>query len=304
MKVIVPMTVDDSNLDTSSIAEDDYAAWNSGTTYDADEYVISVTTHKVYMSVVGSNLNNDPTTDDGTWWLEVGATNRWKAFDQRLYDTAVMSGDYLTYSIVPDQLVTGIAFLNMNAIQVRVQVWDAPSGGEAIFNETVYMANQWVIVDWFTYFTEDLSTYETEYIFTDLPGYVNNRIDIRLGNGTGNPSVGQIVLGKVETLGFTQDGTSIGIRDFSVKERDVFGNAIITERAFADEVNFAFALYTSDARRVKSILTSLRATPTAYFADETIMNYGMTVYGFFQDFSIPIKAGNISYATLDIEGLV
>lgn len=304
MKVIVPMTIDGSTFDTSSISEDDYAAWNSGTTYDADDYVIVVATHKVYMSVVGSNLNNDPTTDDGTWWLEVGSTNRWKAFDQRLYDTAVMSGDYLTYGLVPDRLVTGVALLNMNAVQVRLRVLDAVSGGSAVYDETVYMANRWAIIDWFTYFTEDLSTYETEYIFADIPGYVDNLIEITIGDGTGNPSVGQIVVGRIETLGFTQDGTSIGIRDFSVKDRDVFGNAVITERAFADEVNFAFALYTSDARRVKSILTSLRATPTVYFADETIMNYGMTVYGFFQDFSIPIKAGNISYASLDIEGLV
>src|SRR6056297_1405470 len=87
MDIIRPVTVDNTILVSSNVTEDDYAEWASGTTYaDGDRVIVIGTTHKVYESLVGSNTGNDPTTDDGTNWLELGATNRWKAFDQKISD--------------------------------------------------------------------------------------------------------------------------------------------------------------------------------------------------------------------------
>ena len=303
MKLIAPITVTDSILTASNVAENDYAEWAVGTTYaDAARVIVIGTTHKVYESVQSGNVGNDPTTDDGTWWIEVSATNRWKAFDQKLEDVVSRSGT-ITYSFVPTSIVTGIAFLNVNAPSVQVEVFDSVSPNDKIYDQTISLVDDTVIVDWFTFFTSDLTIFDTEALFIGIPGYANNEIDVTIGDGTGTPTVGQIVLGKVETLGFTTEGTSIGIEDFSTKDRDTFGNAIINERAFADETNFNFSLNTSDARRVKRILSNLRATPAVYFADEDLIRYGTTVYGFFQDFSIPLSTGSLSFANLEIEGL-
>ena len=303
MKLIAPITVTNSVLSASNVTEDDYAVWASGTTYSSGTRVIVIgTTHKVYESVQSANTGNDPTTDDGTWWLEISATNRWKAFDQKLADTVSNSGT-ITYTLIPSSLVTGIAFLNINAPQVRVQVFEDVSPNTEIYDVTQSLVDDTVIVDWFTFFTSDLTIYDTEALFIGLPGYTGYEIDITIGDGTGTPTVGQIVLGKVEELGFTTDGTQIGIEDFSTKGRDDFGNAIITERAFADETTFNFSLFSADARRIKRILSNLRATPAVYFADEDLIRYGTTVYGFFQDFSIPLSTGNLSFANLEIEGL-
>jgi hypothetical protein len=55
----VPKTLED---------EFQYADWDSGTTYALD--TIAKSGAKYYTSQQGTNLNNDPATDDGTWWLE------------------------------------------------------------------------------------------------------------------------------------------------------------------------------------------------------------------------------------------
>jgi hypothetical protein len=53
-----------------------------GTTYaDGDRVIVTTGYHKIYESQQAANTGNDPTTDDGTWWLEVSSTNRWKMFD-------------------------------------------------------------------------------------------------------------------------------------------------------------------------------------------------------------------------------
>lgn len=303
MRVISPITVASADLLSSNVAETDHSQWDISTTYSAADRVIALSTHKIYESVTGSNLGNDPTTDDGTYWTEISATNRWKAFDGKITDQTSNTGS-ITYSIDLPILLTAAAILNCAAPEVRIQIYDTSIPAVEVYDQTIILVDDSAIVDWFTYFTEDISgSYETEAIFLGMPGYAGYQMDITVGDGTGTPAVGEIVLGRPYTLGETLGGTSIGIEDFSTKSRDAFGNAIIVERAFIDEVEFQFTLQTADARRVKRILASLRATPAVYFADESILSYGTLVYGFFQDFEIPLSAGGQSTATLRIEGL-
>jgi hypothetical protein len=108
----------------------------------------------------------------------------------------------------------------------------------------------------------------------------------------------------VHALGSSLDGTGLGIEDYSTKDRDDFGNALLVERAFAQTVDFQFHLPTKDARRVHRVLSRLRATPSVYFAGEDMVDFGTTVFGFFQDFDIPLASGGTSFASLQIEGLV
>jgi hypothetical protein len=82
LKFLKPVAMTDALLISSTAPENDYAAWASGTTYALAARCISTTTHRIYESVQAGNLNHDPTTDTtATWWLDVGATNRWKMFD-------------------------------------------------------------------------------------------------------------------------------------------------------------------------------------------------------------------------------
>jgi len=297
MKVIAPITMTDALLVHSNVAESDAPAWDGVTSYDLGAQVMSLASHRVFQAVTGAEAGNDPEVGDLTKWIPVSATNRWKAFDLTIQDQVENPGT-ITYTITPDSLVTGIAFLGLEAAEVRVQIVAAG------YDKTISLVDDTEVVDWFSFFTWDAEQFDTEALFTGLPGYSGNEIVITIGDGTGTARVGQIVLGKVVELGVTLDGAAIGITDFSIKEQDDFGNLSLVERGFAAETSFPFKLPTADALRVKRVLTKLRATPSVYFAGEHITHYGATVFGFYEDFEIPLSSGGTSFATLTIKGLV
>ena len=301
MKVLKPLGISDANLVSSNVPEDDAPVWLIGTTYAADDEVMLE--HRVYRSVLGANTGNDPRTDDGTNWLELGFTNRWRVFDKKIgYLTEQL--DTITYEFTFAGFVSGVAFLNVGAASVQVTVEDTV--GSTIYDRTINRFTNSAIVDYWTFFTTDMALEDIEdTLFDDVTGYPGNTIKITLSavNASSNVSVGQILLGPSYGLGTTLTGTAIGIRDFSSKDRDVFGNAIIVERAFADTTTFQFYLPTSDGRRVRNILASLRAYPSLYFVSADAVQFGAQTYGFFQDFEIPLDAGGNSFANLKVEGL-
>lgn len=300
MQMIETMPVTDAEFTSSNVTENDYPAWDVSTSYsDGDFAIVTGTTHKIYQSVAGSNLGNDPTTDDGTYWVEVSATNRWRAFDGVLGDK-VTNATSITYTITPSVMVTGVAFFGLNAGSVQIEIYDDTTA--LIYDVTVDLVDVTDVVDWFSFFLGGI-VYDTEALFIGVPGYSGYEVDITIDATGGTAEVTQIVLGEVHTLGQTVDGTSIGIEDYSGKSRDDFGNATIIERAFADTTDFQFTLRTDDARRVKRILSRVRATPAVYYADTDVVFLGTTVYGYFQKFSIPLSSGGQSFATLEIEGL-
>lgn len=301
MKLIEPMPVTDAALRASNIVEDDHPVWDVGGNYDQGDLVmLGAPHHQIFESAQSGNQGQNPSSSDGTWWLDVSKTNRWKAFDLKIADAATRVGT-ITYSIVPTQLVTGIAFFGLNAGSVRVRVLD--DTGVEIFDRSVDLVDETDVIDWFSFAFGGI-VYDTEALITGLPGYTGFQIEISINAASGAAKVGQIVLGVVHELGVSMGGTSIGIQDFSSKTRDDFGNATIIERAFVDETRFQFALNTQDARRVKRILSRVRARPAVYFLDDDTVEFGATVFGFFQDFDIPLQTGSTSYATLEIEGLV
>ncbi|RLL62804.1 hypothetical protein DYS74_15840, partial [Sinirhodobacter hankyongi] len=113
---------------------------------------------------------------------------------------------------------------------------------------------------------------------------------------------GQIVLGRAQVLGETLVDTEIGIEDFSVKERDAFGNFTIVPRPYSDGTKFRFSFPTGDARRIRKILARVRATPAVYYAGDETSQFGTTVYGYFQNFWIPLTT-SVSFGSLEVEGL-
>lgn len=301
MDIIKPVTVTNSVLTSSNVTEDDYSEWSSATTYaDGDKVIVIGTTHKVYESLVGSNLNNDPTTDDGTNWLELGATNRWKAFDQKISDQVsnLNTIEYQLNSATTN--VTAVSLFGLDGISVNVTVTDATDG--EVYNEDFSLLDNAEIVDWFTYFFAEQGT-KTEALFTGIPPYLNSDVDITVTAETGtNAKVGQIVLGFLSNFGLTTYGTSVGIEDYSRKETDAFGNFIITERAFAKLVDYDVRLETGKARTVQNTLADFRATPIVYIGSEDEA-FATIVYGFYRRFDITLEGPAYSFAAIEVEGL-
>lgn len=301
MKIISPITVTDAMLTSSSVTEDDYGVWDISTSYSVDEYVIVIgTTHKVYRSVQGSNLGNDPVTDDETWWTEIGATNRWKAFDRRINDQ-VSDAVQIEYVFDGVGLVDGVALFGLEATQAQLVIENGSPAVE-VYNQTVDLTDTSSVVDAYTYYFEPIATKST-HIFADVPPYSQGTYTLRVGDTSETCKVGQIVLGRSYTLGDTLFGSEVGITDFSTKSRDDFGNPVLNQRNFADTVDFDFIINTPDAQRIRNLLAGLRASPVVYYAGDDTDQFGTTVYGFFQDFKILLGNPQKSQVTMEVEGL-
>ena len=301
MRIIKPVTITDSILTSSTVPEDDYPVWASGTTYALEDRVINTTVHKVYESVQSSNVGNDPTTDDGTWWLEVSATNRWKAFDQKI-TAQVSEANSIQYVLDPtDELITSIGFFNLDASTLQVQLEDATEG--EYYNETFDLIDNSYVIDWYTYFFEPQRKLE-ELVLNDLPPYISPTVTTTITETGSTAEVGQIVIGRYLDLGALRYNTSVSIEDYSRKERDTFGNPIIVQRAFAQLADYDLVLETNAVRRVQSILSEIRTTPVVWFAGTDTEKFGTTIYGYYKDFNINLSTPSLSYATIEVEGLV
>lgn len=301
MQAIEPLTITDSILTSSTIPEDDYAEWASGTTYSIGTRVIVVSVHRVYESASNSNIGNNPTTDDGTNWILVGATNRFKAFDQKIGDPATRADSIQYVFNTSGNIVNSLAFFALKADTVQITMVLTPSS-VTVYDETFLLQDTTSVVDWYTYFFESAEEKDEELLVVDFPSYSTAQITINIVDTGRTVEVGQIVLGGLVSLGRTGYGTTIGIEDFSRKERDTFGSAIIIERAFAQKADFEVEINTQDARRVQKFLATYRATPIVWIGNQD-PSYGLIVYGFYTQFSINIATPSVSYATLEVEGL-
>lgn len=301
MDIIKPITVTDSVLTSTNIAENDYAEWNSATTYAIGDNVISVTTHRIYESVTASNLNNDPTTDDGTNWLNIGATNRWKAFDNYISDP-VTNTTSIQYTLTPPNgsIPSAVALLNLKGISANVTVTDSVDG--EVYNTDIALLDNRNIVDWYTYFFEEQVQRE-EALFLDIPPYIGAVVSVTVQEEVGQTAeLGQLVFGFLSDVGLTVYGTAIGIEDYSIKSRDAFGNAIIVQRNFSQTVDFDVKFETQNARKIQKTLAALRATPVVYLGS-TDVSYGTLVYGFYRRFDITLETPSYAFASIEVEGL-
>ena len=305
MRVLIPFAVLDANLISTSIAENDFAVWDSATSYSVGDKVISTVTHRIYEALQASTAV-DPTTDvaDPPYWLNIGATNRWKAFDKTISDPVTVANGVtsIVYELgafgIPSNSVT---LFGLKGRVASVVVDDATDG--EVYNREISLIDNALVNDWFSYFFQPARV-KTEAIFESIPPYANADYTIKVEDTSSEePELGQIVLGQEYTLGTTGYGTSVSIEDFSRKERDAFGNAIIVERPFAKLIDFDFTVNTNEARRAAILLETVRAVPAVYYSGPDTEKYGTTVYGFFRNWSINLDGPNISNVTLEVEGL-
>lgn len=299
MRLIVPVAITSDIIASTNITEDDHPVWASGTTYVDGDLVIYE--HNRYESLINSNTGNQPDTSLNEWLL-LGATNRFRPFDEKLSDKC-SNPEIITYTFNNNSTnIDGVALFNLVGSTVRVEVIDGTDG--TVYDQTKTIIDTSGVSNYFEYFFSVTDVQKFEIIFGDMPFYPNAQTRVTvIANPGVNAEVGQIVLGTVSNLGLTVYNSTLSIEDYSRKDRDAFGNPIIVERAFANLVEFDVKIDTNKARYVQKTLSDRRAKPTVYFASEDT-KFGATVYGYFRRFDITISTPSLSEATIEVEGLV
>jgi hypothetical protein len=299
MKLIRPETVTDTIFQSSDVPEADYSAWLVGTTYALADRVIVTTPniHKIYESQQGANTGNDPTTDDGTYWLEVSSTNRWKLFNGIVQEQTVQAGG-MEYVVQSPTVVNSLALINVDCAEVTVTVDDATEG--EVYNQTFSLISDSGIQDWYAYFFEPIVRNDRLAIL-DLPPYANADITVTFTD-TGTAKCGALIIGQFADLGFSQHGASFSIIDYSTKTTDSQGRVTITDGPYANKLDVDVVLDTAVFGVVRNTLTDLRTTPCAWIAEEN--NRNSIVYGYYREFDIILSNPTTSRCSLEIEGLV
>lgn len=254
---------------------------------------------KVYEVLTNNNDQPDEgaAKDPSPTWLDLGAINRLRMFDNKINSVTRGNGS-LNITIDAKQALNGIALFNVTAATVQITMTDGTYGlvydtGEVTMRDTSQIRG-WS--DWFF----SLRPKMRDLARIDLPTFPNAIVEVTL---TGDSvSLGEIVIGRVQKIGETQyGGTSVGIIDSSIKERDDFGNFVIAERPFSKRVEFDVHVPTSGISGVQNILAGYRAKPVVYVGAEG--EEALVVFGFYRDFQINYTSYSIAASTITVEGL-
>lgn len=272
-----------------------YVPYNVVMAYALDDYALDAAGHRVYQSAQGANTGHALT--DPEWWIDRGPTNRWKMFDGGI-STQSIGASTIEVTVKPAGRIDSVSLLNIEAATVRIIMTDAIDG--VFYDQTFSMISDSGITDMYSWFYEPIVR-NADLVLTDLFPYVSPTVQVIVDNGSSPAAVGMMIVGQQRIFGKTKADPSIGILDFSKKERDGFGNPIISQRGFARKGSYQIALESGVIDEFYRILGELRATPILYVMSDRYTS--TTVYGFYREFSIPVPYETVTYGNLELEGL-
>lgn len=296
LKFLTPVAIGDAQFVSSTRAEDDYAAWSSATTYAAGARVIKTSTHRIYESVQGNNLNHDPATDTSGWWVDIGPTNRWAMLD-RVVGTITCQASPLTVVLDPG-IVSALTLLDIAGTQVTVSMTDGPAG-PTVYNKTFDISDDAPLIDWWMYFFEPISP-ATVLVVPDLPPYSTGRLTVSI-SASGNAACGTLAVGELVEVGDVRTGARLGLIDFSKKETDAYGATKVVQRAFARRFDLNVLIRNTRLDYLISRLAAIRATPVVWIGSDRYDS--LVAYGWMRDWNITIPYATHSETAISIEGL-
>lgn len=291
MRLIKPVEITPAKLISSSVPETDYPAWVAGTYALGDKRIRD---HHIYESLAAANTA-DPS--DTTKWQDLGLTNRWRMFDNKVESLTTNPGT-IEVTINPGEVVNSLALFNLKGKSVTVTMIDALEG--EVYRKEVSLVDA-AVTNWFDWFFEPVGI-RTDVVVLDMPAYGSANIVVTVDGEPGVAAVGHFVIGSVKQIGTALYGSSVGINDYSRKTTDDFGNTVVIQRSFSSRAEFDVALDTSEVTRVRRLLAELRATPVVWIGEET---YEATIlFGFYRDFQIVFSGPTVSDCSITIEGVI
>ena len=296
MIIVQPVPVTSAMVTASNVTITE-TLWTAGTyTLNTQRYVGT----RLYKVIVASTTDN-PTvgvTLTPPSWQDIGAINRFKMFDQ-VVNTQTTRTSLIDVSILPGTIINALAMFDLDGVTTTITMTDPIEG--VVFNETKSLQDNTIIIDWYSYFFESITT-RSDVVFLGLPAYGSATIRIQVDAGASTAAIGEVVIGRQRNLGVTNFGSSVSILDYSRKETDEFGNIVVETRPFSKRADFDVTVETGSVAAVQKALASIRTTPTVFIGDEDRAE--TIVYGFYRGFNIIISTPSISDCSIEVEGLI
>ena len=293
MRGTFPLIIQDYHvLSTNLVNEDSSDAWDIATAYSVGDFVHLVATHIVYRCTQ-DNTGNDPTNDDGTYWVRYGRTNYWNclANDTAIATEAEGTGG-IEYEFEPGGTYDTIAFLGLRCASVQVVVKNASA--VTVSDETQTATEAFGSATW----------YKPALVF-DIDVETGFTVEVTIA-ATGVTDVlaqcAKIVIGNTYKIAETEeDSTTIGFVDYSDKEQDAEGKWTVVDRGFSKKIDFSIAHLSDKNRWVMDVLLWKSTTPCLWWADDgNSLDFGVVVYGYIME---PTLNYGVGWSTTDVEVL-
>lgn len=300
-KVIIPTAVTDTALKSCTVAEpaSGETEWDAATAYTLGQEAIRATLHKKFKRKAAGTTATAPESDAANW-LEIGATNRWAQFDQKIGSrTTVPSGNITT--VLELGSIEGVALLDLRGKSVTVTLKQTP-GGPVAWTRSQNLDDTPVqsVYDWM--YGEYRQLYNV--IFSDLPGqFPSGELTVTVTGNADGAAIGALVAGRVHAIGLTQYGAGSGLLNWGKVVDDGFGNRTWEEGDYANRVTLPLVIENSDMTRVKRLLTTVRSTPSVYVAGCMPEYDSLNCYGVYRDLYITIPHYGFVTCNLEIDGL-
>ena len=299
MQIVKPISVTNADIVSTTAATSLYSAWNSGTAYTHTPTPDRVYYNEHDWEAVANSTGITPGTD-ATKWLDLGASNKFAMFDGIIGTITTASSTTLDVEINTGELVNGVVFFGLVGNSITIQM-DDPTDG-IVYDETILLNDYSGITTGYAYYFSDVNDRISDLAVMDLPNYTTASLIISIDNGASPASVTEMVLGTKRVLGLTNFGTTISIKDYSIKDTDDFGNYVITQRRFAKLCDYDCTFDSIKVASIQKQLASIRATPTVFIGNEDLPE--TIIYGFYKDFSIVLSGPSVSQGSIQVEGLV
>ena len=297
MRVIKSITTTDAILTSSNIPENEYSTWVSAASYTATTRVIYQ--HKIYEAVVTHSGKTTTPDLDLVNWMGIGATNRYRMFDNIISNESSRMGG-ISFTLTPSQVVDSIVFLNVNATSVRVVMTDPVAG--VVYDQTQVLSSVDDVIDYYSYFFAPAGVKKISALFLDLPSYPTATIDVTINSGSALAEVGEVVYGQQMVIGRTNYGTAIGIKSFSRKEVDEFGNVKVVKRKNSKFAEYDLDIDNYKLAEVQRYFADIDSVPSVFIGNPDMEE--LVVFGFYNDFKATISFPTVSKCTLRVEGLI
>lgn len=299
---VIPATaIDDGNFVSSTITEDDHAEWSDASvSYTTGDRVIVIADHMVYEAAQDhtSDSGKAPDPDSDTeYWLRVGPTNRWAAFDQAEGTASTDSTD-ITFVIDGDD-ITGMHFRGLVGVSVQIEAED---GSGTYYDETYTLGDGAIVDDWWDYFFAPMR-FQSQLTVLDIPPKVNSTYTITISARSGAAAVGTFVIGTYVQYGFTQYNAKLSSVRYGRTTTDQFGTTTLRPGGGAFRMNVNIVAEKPIVDAVATDLLGLSDTAAVWIAAQNSYQ-SLTIFGFYNDWDIDIDNPSFSYATLQIQGFV
>jgi hypothetical protein len=297
MRIVTPQPITTTVLTASNVTITE-TLWTAGTYATGVQRYEGTTLYQVIASPSTTDQPSIGVALTVPTWKIIGAINRYKMFDNVISTQTSRTGT-IVVTVVPAQVANAVAFFGLVGNTINVTMTDPVEG--TVYNQTKSLQDNTLINNWYAYFFEGIYQ-KDDAVFADLPSYINGSIIVTIDAGAGTAKCGEMVMGRQQTLGVSNFGTSVSIQDYSIKTVDDFGNVVIQERAFSKRADYDVTVETPLVSAVQKLLADIRTTPTVFIGEDDKPE--TVVYGFYKQFNIVISTPSISDCSIEVEGLV